>query len=113
MMFDVASFAADEMGLGKTVQLLAVIVSSVCSRREAEIALNRATREQSNAELHVLGSEARRLRQEAAEEARRRAEGGSDSGPSQSAMKKAKKIVWQVQLFCYWPVLSEHVVVSK
>ena len=88
------------MGLGKTVQLLAVIVSSVPARREAEIALNRASREQSNADLHVLGSEARRLRLEAAEEARRRAEGGPDSGPSQSAVKKARKIVWQVQLYC-------------
>ncbi|KAK9839761.1 hypothetical protein WJX84_000502 [Apatococcus fuscideae] len=86
---------ADEMGLGKTVQMLAVIVSSVCSRREAEVALNRATREQNNAELHVLGSEARRLRLEAAEEARRRQEGGPDFGPSQSAMKKARRIVWQ------------------
>lgn len=85
------------MGLGKTVQLLAVIVSSVPSRREAELALNRAAREQSNADLHVLGSEARRLRLEAAEEARRRAEGGPESGPSQSAIKKARKIVWQVQ----------------
>ena len=86
--------------LEKTVQMLAVIVSSVCSRREAEIALNRATMEQNNAELHVLGSEARRLRLEAAEEARRRQEGGPDSGPSQSAMKKARKIVWQVSTCC-------------
>ena len=88
------------MGLGKTVQMLAVIVSSVCTRREAEIALNRAAREQNNAELHVLGSEARKARQEAAEEARRLKENGPESGPSSAAVKKARKIVWQVHLPC-------------
>ena len=89
---------ADEMGLGKTVQMLAVIVSSVCTRREAELALSRAAREQNNAELHVLGSEARRARQEAAEEARRLQDSpGPESGPSATAVKKARKIVWQVE----------------
>ncbi len=95
---DSLNLAADEMGLGKTVQMLAVIVSSVCTRREAEMALSRAAREQNNAELHVLGSEARRARQEAAEEARRLQDSpGPESGPSATAVKKARKIVWQVE----------------
>ncbi len=85
------------MGLGKTVQMLAVIVSSVGTRKEAELALRRATQQQNNAELHVLGSEARRLRLEATEEARMREEAGPGSGPTPIAVKKARKIVWKVQ----------------